>query len=389
MKKQIRIFTLMALAATFCLPAVADYQPATAAAVQDGQSDADAKAALYKRFTDNFQKPDPAAQKIAYDAGKEYLQKYGGDTSRDNVQIVNYIKSWVSKYEAAASNAEFYPLIYQKKNYPAAFAKGKQLLASDPDNLKVLINLAYAGYLASTAKDDTNDADAINYGKQALQLIDAGKTPEDWQPFSGKDEALAYLNFTIGELLMKSSPTEAVPYFIKATQYDAPVRKTPVPYLRLAKVYTDTQYTPMATDYKQYIGKEPSDAQKNALANLNGVMDRIIDAYARAVAYSSDPKYQQAKPDIMKTLTEFYKARNNDSTAGLDQLIASVTQKPLPEPFVPSAAPTPSPTPTPTPTTSGQPPSDSSGAAASSTTGTGAASSTAKPASPSAKPPKP
>ena len=388
MKKQIRIFTLMAIAATFCLPAVADYKPATAEAVQDGQgSDADAKAALYRRFTENIQKQDAAAQKIAYDAGKEYLQKYSSDTSRDNVAIVNYIKNWIGKYEAAASNAEFYPLIYQKKDYPAAFAKGKQLLASNPDNLKVLINLAYAGYLASTAKNDTNDTDAINYGRQALQLIDAGKMPEDWQPFSGKDEALAYLNFTIGELLMKSSPTEAVPYFIKATQYDAPVRKTPVPYLRLAKVYTDTQYTPMATDYKQYIGKEPSDAQKNALENLNQVMDRIIDAYARAVAYSSDPKYQQAKPDIMKTLTEFYKARNNDSTAGLDQLIASVAQKPLPEPFVPSALP--SPTPSPTPTTGGQPPSNSSGTAAPSTTGTGAGSSTAKPASTSAKPPKP
>ena len=54
-----------------------------------------------------------------------------------------------------------------------------------------------------------------------MQLIEAGKGPENWTPYSGKDEALAYLNNTIGLLTVQKNPSEALPSLIKAASMKA------------------------------------------------------------------------------------------------------------------------------------------------------------------------
>jgi hypothetical protein len=62
------------------------------------------------------------------------------------------------------------------------------------------------------------------------------------------------------------------------------------------------------------------------------VLDRIIDAYARAVALAgTNPQNQAAKAQWMTQLTNFYKFRNNNSDAGLNEFIAGVLAKPLPQ----------------------------------------------------------
>src|SRR5207253_3540761 len=70
---------------------------------------------------------------------------------------------------------------------------------------------------------------------------------------------------------------------------------------------------------------------KLALENINQVLDRVIDAYARAVALAgSDVKYKDLKADAMGRLTDWYKFRHNKSDTGLNEMIASVLSKPLP-----------------------------------------------------------
>ena len=62
----------------------------------------------------------------------------------------------------------------------------------------------------------------------------------------------------------------------------------------------------------------------------------MIDAYARAVALSqSDPQYAGPRARWQQELTEFYKTRHDGSTEGLNALIASVVNKPLPDPSTP------------------------------------------------------
>ena len=72
---------------------------ATPAFAQDAQptaaqctADADAKAALYKKFLDNY-KGSPDQQKVAYDTGKEYLGKYGNCPDEGDKKIAQFIQN--------------------------------------------------------------------------------------------------------------------------------------------------------------------------------------------------------------------------------------------------------------------------------------------------------
>src|SRR2546423_6937140 len=142
MKKLIQLIALSALVATFALPAFAQQATGypTPAATTTQQDDPEAKAALYKRVTDNYKTNQP----VAYEAAKEYLQKY----PNDDPKIIQYLQNFVAKYDKAKTQTDFPKLISGKK-YSEAFAQGKQILTTDPENLSVIMNLGYAGYLAA------------------------------------------------------------------------------------------------------------------------------------------------------------------------------------------------------------------------------------------------
>jgi hypothetical protein len=59
--------------------------------------------------------------------------------------------------------------------------------------------------------------------------------------------------------------------------------------------------------------------------------ERAIDAYARAVALTTEPDQQEGKAKVLAQLTTLYKSFHNNSDAGLAELIAGVLSKPLPQ----------------------------------------------------------
>lgn len=61
----------------------------------------EARAVLYKRFTDNFR----TNQQVAYEAAKEYLQKYADRPS----DITQYLRKWVSLYEQSVQSPSVKP----------------------------------------------------------------------------------------------------------------------------------------------------------------------------------------------------------------------------------------------------------------------------------------
>ena len=155
--------------------------------VQD-QCTQENKDAWYAAFRENF-KTDQAK---AYDSAKKYLTA----CSAEDTQITQYLKKWVGAYDKEIRKVRLPAMLYNEKKYPEAFALGKDVLNDEPENLKVLIDLGYGGYLAAAAKNNSFNADAINYSKKAIQLIESGKTVDNWAPFGSKDEALAYLNYS-------------------------------------------------------------------------------------------------------------------------------------------------------------------------------------------------
>ncbi|HEX5964682.1 MAG TPA: hypothetical protein VFY51_02080 [Pyrinomonadaceae bacterium] len=292
-------------------------------AVVAQETDDQAKIDIYKRFVDN-RVPNPRA---AYVAAQDYLKKY----TKDKDQYVDYLKKWVDAYESD-ERKEKLPILINEKKFDEAYKTGATILTAEPDYLRAQIDLGYAGYLAASAKDETHNAVALGYATKAIQLIESGKAPHDWAPFKGKDDTLAYLNYAVGFLNLKTDPNKAIDSLLKAAQYESEIKKTPSTYYFLAAAYESGPYKTMSTAYQtEFANKPETPASKAALEKLGVLMDRIVDAYARAIAAAgTDPKTEQSRKEWTAQLTNYYKFRHNNSDAGLTEFIAAALQKPLP-----------------------------------------------------------
>ena len=334
MKKTIRV--LAAYATLAFIPVLANVietkgQTPAAPATQ-GQCTDEVKVAWYSDFT-KLRTTDTAN---AYEASKKYL-----NCSQAEDQYTTYLKKWNALYEKETRRLKFQPLLYGDKKYAEAFALGKQILVDDPDNLRVTIDLGYSGFhmAAPATKSESFNADSMTYSRKAIQLIESGKVPESldgkslpWAPFKGKEDTLAYLHHGIGRLSVKSNPEEALRELIKALSYETDLKKQPWEYYFIAAAYETGPYPKLSAEYKtKFLGKDETPESKLALANIGQVVDRMIDAYARAVALAGkDAKYEAEKKAWTEALSPWYKFRNNDSEAGMSEFIASVLTKPLP-----------------------------------------------------------
>jgi hypothetical protein len=328
MKKTIRIFAIYAtLALLPVLANVIELKAQTpAASPAQGQCTPENKLAWYTEFRAIF-KTD---QNKAYDLAQKYLA-CPAESGEESIR--NYLKNtFVAVIDKARRTPKVTELVYDRKDYTKAFELGKQVLADEPENVKVLMDLAYAGYLAHSSKVETFNADSLVYAKKAIQLIQSGKVPENWVPYASKDEALSYLNNAIGVLTIGASPSESLPYLLKAAQLEGKLKKEPITYGYIGDAYQSGPYDKLSAAYKaRFEGKDESPESKLALENINQVIDRMIDAYARAVALSgSDAASQARKKAWLDTVTTWYKYRHSNSDAGLTDLIAAVVSKPLP-----------------------------------------------------------
>ena len=327
MKKLLSCIALSIFAALLLSPSRA--QCAVVHALRLGAVAQESKSDLYEKFHKNAA-GDVNAQRIAYEAGKEYLKKYPNDTDGKAKEV----KDWVARFEAQLP-VEVQVKVFREKNYPAAFELGKQLLVKDPDNLKILTALGYAGMPASASGNSDFTADSMAYAKKAIQLLEAGKAPADWKPFSGKDETLSWLNYSLGLMAYRTMPSDAATYLSKAVQYEAPPKKDPLLYFYLGTLYSQ-EYQKQSDIYKaKYAGKQETPESKAEFDKVNALLDPAIDAYARAVAWvDADPmnqqKFQQQKADWMAKLTDRYKFRHNNSDAGLKEMIDTIRTKPMP-----------------------------------------------------------
>jgi len=366
MKKFIQLFLLAALVMTLGLPALAQTPTTTtttpAAPVQD---DAEAKAALYKKFTDNIKTNPP----VAYEAGKEYLAKYEAKDGPAD-QYIKYISNWVGKYDKVARRQLLLQQLAEKK-YNEAFAAARTVLSDFPEDVEVLYKLVGSGFLAAEAKNEANSADAANYAKKLIALIQAGKSPDTSKT---KDELTGNLNYAIGFFLRNSQPSEATIALVNAAQFESPSKKDPKTYLYLADIYEKGEYGNLRAQYNASC-KTPEQLEsqecKDLNTKVNSVVDHMIDALARAISYSNmganAASYAPVRSAWMDQLTTYYKYRNNGLDTGLKELIASITSRPFPKPgepvvppIVPQTAPaTPSSTASPT-----QPSSTAAGPAA-------------------------
>lgn len=335
MKHRLTLALLFALTLSFSVATRLQAQPRTGTGVQE--TDDEFKVTTYKRFVEN-REPNPMA---AYQAAREYMGRYG----KEDDQYTRYLRVWIAAYEEdervrrlAAEREDREQRLLQavtQKKFADAYAQAKQVLADDPNNVKVLIPLGYSGFVASTeARNENFNTDAANYAQKAIQLIESGRAPDSWSPFKNKDDVLASLRYALGFYALKQAPENAIINFIKAAQIDSDRKTAPSTYYYLALAYQNGPYKKLSEDYSKRFGNQAETPEsKAALENVNRVVDKIIDAYARAVALAgNDPQQQNAKAQWMVRLTELYKFRHAGSDVGLAEMIPKVLSQPLPQP---------------------------------------------------------
>ena len=282
----------------------------------------DFKTATYSKWYDNRKDK----QEVAYEAAKEYLSVC---TTEDQYSTV--LKKFVADYDKLHSNQkliEEFDAAVKAKRYADQIRLGKQLVAlpAHADNAVIYILMAGAGL-----GDPNLLSESAQIAKKAIELVEAGKpvTPA----YQTKDQALAAMNYLIAKSTMKTSPTDAIPFFIKAAKYQSDLQKSPVIYNELATAYGEGPVAKYAKDYAAIAaaGKSVDDPEtKLVVANLNQALDRQIDAFARAAAASTSPADKKAFMDVLSAV---YKDRNkkDPAEAELNTLVASALTKPIPD----------------------------------------------------------
>ncbi len=318
MKKTSGILSVCATLALLSLPVLTHNAYAAGEDALQDTCTADAKATLYAEIYKELR----GDQAKAKDLAKKYVACPGEGADDAEMKRVEFLKGFIAKYEKAHRKDQLTEQL-NKKDYTGAFETAKAVFADDPSYLKGYMALALAGAIS---QNQAVAGDTVTYAQKAISLIEAGTTPDSWAPFDNKDDALAKLNYAVGSLKVAASPDEAIPYLIKAASYNSKIKSTPLTYVYLADAYERGPYAKQSAEYKTKFTIETPES-KLALENINQIIDREIDAYARAVALGAS---EANKAAWMTQLTDLYKFRHDKSDAGLNDMIAGVLAKPLP-----------------------------------------------------------
>lgn len=347
---------------------------------QDPQKE---KEALYAKYIANYDK-GIEKRKIAVQAGKEYLQKFGsGDKTADpliayfetNVPVIEQtIKEAATKEKEdalaadkakadallaadAAKRAERFNKSVIGKNYPEVFASGKDIIENKPDYLlDVYIVLASIGYDQSLANDNTYNNDAVDYAKKAIQSIEKGEKSDNYgvsfnkdvsyvyktkEYPDGKENALGWLNFNVGYIMFynQKKQKEALPYLYEATKHDSVPKKSPALYRMIGEYYFNQVATLEAERQKirTSLGNKDNEKSLELFAMQKGYADRGMDAYARAynIASADATTPADVKQGLNDRFKKLYTFRNNGKDEGADAYLPTVNTKPLPNPSTP------------------------------------------------------
>jgi hypothetical protein len=265
----------------------------------------------------------PEENEKAYLMAKEFIVAYG----KDNDDKTKKIQDYINGYEFNKING-----LIDTGKFDDAFLLGKDMLERNPEEVYVLINLAYAGYEALTKKqDDSFGGDSITFAKQAIALIEKGKLPKTFTPFKNQNDATAWMYVIIGNFSESFDPKEAVINYYNALKYDSEVKSQTGIYTAIASYY-ETKREEADKDFKVKHGlKSKEDAEMKAdKVKIDAILDLMIDIYARAVKIAEAEKNPKLE-GIKKRYAEIYKFRKQ-SDAGLNELLDKILSTPMPMP---------------------------------------------------------
>ncbi|HKO61943.1 MAG TPA: hypothetical protein VJV03_12345 [Pyrinomonadaceae bacterium] len=325
--------TLLLLAAAFVL-----FLPAATFAqrhppMTEQQRDIE-KERYYANFNELRRIPLADNQRRAYEAAIEYLKRFEGDKDPD----ARTVRQFVNEYERGGIQAKLLST-YNTKDYARTFAMGQPMLERNPENFFVLSILTEAGFDSAQAGKPEFVEDALSYARRAIEQLESGKVTGA-EPFKDVGTAHGYLNMVVGTLTRDKAPVEAARAFRKAAQSESFYCQDPIVYHRMGIAILKGEFAQLSEEYNDKYGSlQSSPAQQAMLERIQKLGLQAIDAYARAVALTDPARAQDttqaqfspvARNKILEQLTALYRSFNNNSEAGLNELIATVLSKPLP-----------------------------------------------------------
>ncbi len=263
-----------------------------------------------------------ADKEKAYQTSKEFLARFGTDKN-DNVKKV---RTFLESYRTTM----FYKAVDTNKAADA-FTLGKEILADQPQNAEILINLTYAGYNAMAAGDKTHLDDTISSAKKAAELLEAGTLPTSFAPFKEKNEALAWMYYIGGTLVTPKDKKAGAESIYKATLQQSPIKDSSLPYNMIAGFYEEV-YEKLGTELKQKLAVKPvNEAEATALEKrVAAALELMLDAYARS-SKRADAENAANKDTLKSRLAQVYKfVKKTD--VGLAEYVSYINKTPLPDP---------------------------------------------------------
>ena len=199
-----------------------------------------------------------------------------------------------------------------------AFATGAEFFMRKPDELWALVKLTHLGAQEAKNRNTKFAEPSLSYGLRAIDLIEKQQKPpamkeETWLDFKSK---LPGLYMQVAIISLAQGRTGDARIQIKKAVQLAP--NDPVGFGLLGRVL-NSEYEKASADYQRMAEGGLKQDEKHGLDML---LNEIVDAYARAVAFATGkPEHQTLLQQVVPDLTSYYKYRHNGSVSGLQQLI--------------------------------------------------------------------
>lgn len=287
----------------------------------DGQQQR-SKEELLKEIAAMSNSSAAADKEKAYQTSKEFLARFGTEKN----DIIKKVRKYVETYRTTM----FFKAV-DGNNFQNAFTLGKEILADEPGNADVLLNLTYAGYNSMAAGDKTYADDTISSARKASEVIEAGTNPKSFAPFKDRTDALAWSYYIEGTLVTTRDKKAGAASIYKATLLDSPIKENALPYNMIA-LYYEEEYTKLASALKGKMAAKPvNETEAAALeARLKQALELMLDAYARS-SKKADAENAANKAALKNRLAEVYKfVKKTDE--GLSEYVNYTTKTPLPDP---------------------------------------------------------
>jgi tetratricopeptide (TPR) repeat protein len=263
----------------------------------------------------------------AVPAAEAYLKQF------PKGQYADFLTKWLAQARFSALDAAI-----KAQNMDEMIQVGREILATDPENLNVLYALAYnlrlRELLASPQKLD-HARDAREFAEKTVSLVDGGHTLAGVKNFD-KNATLAWLYQELAVVAAANNDdAKAVSLYRKSSSFApndvgiagrnllAELAMRQGDYAEAVKAYN-------ALPEADRAAAEPNEEVKAARERLNAEADSLIDVAARFVTFGRAKSLPAATVDkVHDVLQTVYKTRHPEDTS-LDGLNKILEAKPAP-----------------------------------------------------------